>query len=327
MRLRAPAHCPETLGILLRPQFAMVALFSAIEPLRIANRMAGQELFRWWLISEDGEPVIASNGMHLSVDRALITAPACHNLAVCTSFAPEDNLSPALIQWLVERAATDTVLGGVDTGSFVLARAGLLAGQTVTLHWESLPEFRRRYPSIEAVESLYEVNPEGFSCAGGSSAIDMALACIRRRQGNALAGRVGAQLMHRKERLPASRQRDDRNTGTVDQPKVLQTILHLMVEHRETPLPVKDLASRVHMSWRGLERLFERHFQCSPQVYYQQLRLSHGHHLLLETRQPVLDVALACGFTSSSTFTRAFRRLFGLTPRALRQQRDAWLSP
>lgn len=327
MRLNPPAQSPETLGILLRPQFAMVALFAAIEPLRIANRMAGETLFRWWLISEDGQPVTASNGMPLAVDRAMAEAPVCHNLAICTSFAPEEHLSPELIQWLTEQSAQGSVLGGVDTGSFVLARAGLLAGQTVTLHWESLPEFRRRYPDIEAVESLYEVNPEGFSCAGGSSAIDMALAGIRRRQGDDLANRVGAQLMHRKERLPASRQRDNRHTGAVDHPEVLQTVLNLMADHRETPLPVHELARRSHMSDRALERLFARHFQCPPQVYYQQLRLSHGHHLLLETRRPVLDIALACGFASSSTFTRAFRRLFGLTPRQLRQQRDAWLSP
>lgn len=319
MQLQPPLSTPERIGILLLPRFAMMALFSAIEPLRIANRMAGHELFRWSLISEDGNPVTASNGMPLGVDTAIRNGPACSSLAVCASFAPEADLTAGLLDWLTQQAGEpDCILGGIDTGSFILARAGLLTRQTVTLHWESLPEFRRRFPRIDAVESLFEVSADGFSCAGGSSAIDMMLDLVRRRHGDLLADQVGAQLMHARPRLPASRQRSADQTETVPE---LQRAIKLMEANLEAPLALRELARRAGVSWRRLERLFARHLARSPQYYYQQLRLNHAHHLLLDTSYPVLDIALASGFASSSTFARAFRRHYNLTPSQLRRAR------
>ncbi|WP_028671199.1 GlxA family transcriptional regulator [Saccharospirillum impatiens] len=319
MRLDSPGETPEHIGLLLVPRFAMVALFSAIEPLRIANRLAGRALFHWTLISEDGQPVTASNGMPLGVDTSIAKAPACSSLAVCSSFAPEQAFRPILLDWLRERARQGCALGGMDTGCFILAQAGLLSGQTATLHWESLPEFRRCYPEVDAVESLFEVTSAGFSCAGGSSAIDMALALVRRRQGDDLANQVRDQLMHGRERLPASRQRAPARPTDPG----LKRALALMERNLEHPLSLRELAGRAGLSWRHLERLCARHLGCSPRDHYQQLRLEHGHRLLLATDQPVLDIALACGFASSSTFTRAFRRRYDLTPSRLRRQ-DAY---
>lgn len=324
MRLHYCGPEPEPIGFLLLPRFAMVALFSAIEPLRIANRMAGRELFRWQLISSDGAPVEASNGMPLGVEMALQQAPDFPSLAVCASFAPEVGLTPSLLAGLRERAARGGVLGGVDTGCVALAAAGLLDGQTVTLHWESLPDFRRRFPTIDAVESLYEVDSRGFSCAGGSAAIDMALDLVRRRHGDALAARVNAQLVHARARLPASRQRPG---APPHLPIELRRAIGLMEANLESPLAIADLAQRLALSWRGLERLFLRYLQRSPRDHYLGLRLDHAHGLLLETPHRVLDIALACGFASASSFTRAFRQRHGLTPSQLRRQQDrAWLS-
>lgn len=316
MRLDSPGEAPEHLGLLLVPRFAMVALFSAIEPLRIANRLAGRTLFQWTLISEDGEPVVASNGMSLGVDTGVSDAPPCSSLAICASFAPEQAFRPVLLDWLTERARQGCALGGMDTGCFILAQAGLLNGQTVTLHWESLPDFRSRYPLVDAVESLFEVTPQGFSCAGGSSAIDMALSLVRRRHGNDLAQQVRDQLMHGRERLPASRQRPQHRPADPG----LRRALALMENHLETPLSLRELAHQAGLSWRHLERLCDRHLNCSPRDHYQRLRLEQGHRLLLATNQPVLDIALTCGFASSSTFTRAFRRRYNLTPSRLRNQ-------
>ncbi|WP_431024672.1 GlxA family transcriptional regulator [Halomonas sp. H5] len=324
MRLHYAGPEPEPIGILLLPRFAMVALFSAIEPLRIANRMAGRELFRWRLIGLDGTPVTASNGMSLGVELALEQTPDFPSLAVCASFAPEAALTPALLGWLRERAARGCVLGGMDTGCVALAAAGLLDDQTVTLHWESLPDFRRRFPRVDVVESLYEVDARGFSCAGGSAAIDMALDLVRRRHGEALAARVNAQLVHARGRLPASRQRP---AAPPHLPLELRRAIGLMEANLESPLAIADLARRLALSWRGLERLFLRYLERSPRDHYLGLRLDHAHGLLLETPHRVLEIAQACGFASASSFTRAFRQRHGLTPSQLRRQQDrAWLS-
>ncbi|MDW7745612.1 GlxA family transcriptional regulator [Halomonas sp.] len=317
MRLQPPDTVPERIGFLLLPRFAMVAFFSAIEPLRIANRIGGRTLFEWELISRDGEPVVASNGMPLATTCALAKASITPSLAVCASFEPEHGIDDELTAWLRERAAAGCVLGGMDTGCYALAAAGLLDNQTVTLHWESLPDFRARFPRVDAVESLYEVTAEGFSCAGGSAAIDMSLDLIQRRHGEVLADRVREQLIHDQGRQPASRQRG-RPGQDVD--PILNRAIALMEAHLEAPLSIQSVAEELGLGWRGLERLFERSLACTPQRYYVELRLTHAHRLLLETRHPVIQIALACGFASASSFTRAFHRHHGVTPSQLRRR-------
>ncbi|MDR5866045.1 GlxA family transcriptional regulator [Halomonas koreensis] len=317
MRLHPTVPAPERIGFLLLPRFAMVAFFSAIEPLRIANRISEERLFRWDVISRDGRPVEASNGMALTADCAMEAAPAAPSLAVCASFDPEAAIDPALIAWLRERAAAGCVLGGMDTGCYALAEAGLLDDRTVTLHWECLPAFRERFPRVDAVESIYEVTPEGFSCAGGSAAIDMSLDLIRRRHGRDLAERVRDQLVHDQGRRPASRQRDP--AGPPD--PLLQRAIALMEANLESPLGIAELAAELDLTWRRLDRLFARHLGISPQRAYLDRRLDHAQRLLSETRHSVMDIALACGFASASSFTRAFRRRCGAPPSEWRRRR------
>jgi len=316
MRLQPPDISPERIGFLLLPRFAMVAFFSAIEPLRIANRIGGRTLFEWDLISRDGEPVAASNGMTLAASCALHEAPRVASLAVCASFEPERSIDGELTAWLRERAAADCVLGGMDTGCYALAAAGLLDDQTVTLHWECLPDFRARFPRVDAVESIYEVTAEGFSCAGGSAAIDMSLDLIRRRHGDDLTARVRDQLIHDQGRRPASRQRDP----VIPREPLLQRAITLMEAHLESPLGIGELAAELGISWRRLDRLFVRHLDTSPQQAYLARRLDHAHRLLRETPHSVMEIALAVGFASASSFSRAFRRHHGTTPSRLRRE-------
>ncbi|MFG6668661.1 GlxA family transcriptional regulator [Halomonas sp. HNIBRBA4712] len=315
MRREPPATTPEKIGFLLLPRFAMVAFFSAIEPLRIANRLGGKTLFQWQVISRDGHPVIASNGMSLEVDTALEDAGDVTSLAVCASFEPRRAIDDALLEWLRAREQSGCVLGGVDTGCYALAAAGLLADSTVTLHWECLPDFRQRFPHIDAVESVFEVDRSSFSCAGGSAAIDMSLDLIRRRHGEALCTRVREQLVHDQGRLPASRQRDPVTPAD----PLLERAITLMESRLESPLPIGALARELGVSWRRLERLFSQHLDTSPQRAYQAMRLEHAHQLLTTTSHSVVQIGLACGFTSPSSFARAFRRQHGVTPSQLRR--------
>ncbi|MGM0535386.1 MAG: GlxA family transcriptional regulator [Pseudomonadota bacterium] len=316
MRLQPPDTSPERIGFLLLPRFAMVAFFSAIEPLRIANRIGGRPLFEWELISRDGEPVVASNGMTLAATCGLAEAPVTPSLAVCASFEPEHGIDDELTAWLRERAAAGCVLGGMDTGCYALAAAGLLDDRTVTLHWECLPDFRARFPRVDAVESVYEVTADSFSCAGGSAAIDMSLDLIRRRHGDALAARVRDQLIHDQGRRPASRQRDP----VIPREPLLQRAITLMEANLEVPLGIGELAGELDISWRRLDRLFARHLATSPQQAYLARRLDHAYRLLRETPHSVMEIALACGFASASSFSRAFRRRHGMTPSRLRRE-------
>ncbi|WP_253064626.1 GlxA family transcriptional regulator [Cobetia sp. Dlab-2-AX] len=315
----APADRHQ-LGIFLLPGFAMVALFSMIEPLRIANRLRGARLYQWTLASQDGAPVKASNGMLLPVDTARDELTAVDKLVVCTSFAPEAYLEDRTLHWLQKRAHSGCQLGGVDTGCFVLARAGLLAGKTVTLHWESLPEFSQRFDEVDAVESLYEISDDGFFCAGGSAPLDMSLELIRRQHGQTLYQAVREQLILDQGRLPASRQRGiSQQTADLADP-LLRRAITRMENTLEAPLSIEALAEELGLSWRQLERRFQQGLGCTPRAYHGERRLLHARSLLHDTRHGVTDIALACGFTSHSSFTRAFRRRFGITPTQARRQ-------
>ncbi|TKD61534.1 GlxA family transcriptional regulator [Cobetia marina] len=318
MRLDYSGPLPETIGFLLLPRFSMMAFFAAVEPLRIANRISGKPLFRWLLISEDGQPVTASSGMTLVADHSILDIRSLPSLAVCSGFEPEAHLNRALTGWLNRLDAGGCVLGGLDTGCFLLAAAGLLNGERVTLHWESLPAFRERFPAISTSDELFELGARRFSCAGGAAAMDMALDVIARRHGTALAVDVSEQLVHDRMRTRTDQQRMTlaRRLGT--HKRQLVDAVALMEQHLDTPLSLEELARRCRISLRQLQRLFEQELATSPRSWYLRLRLERARHLLKETDLDILSIGLSSGFTSSSSFSRAYRNHFGHSPRAER---------
>ncbi|WP_328716185.1 GlxA family transcriptional regulator [Halomonas elongata] len=319
MRLDYTGPTPEFVGFLLLPRFSMMAFFSAVEPLRIANRISGRPLFDWTLLSQDGEPVTASNGMTLLADQSIEEVHHLPSLAVCSGFDPEAYLSRALMRWLHRLDEAGCVLGGLDTGCFLLAAAGLLEGERVTLHWESLPAFQERFPAIATSDELFELGRRRFSCAGGAAAMDMALDVIARRHGNQLAIDVSEQLVHERIRTRRDQQRMTlaRRLGT--HRRRLVEAVDLMEQHLEAPLPLAEVARRSGISLRHLQRLFERELGQSPRYWYLGLRLERARYLLEETDLDVLAVGLACGFSSSSSFARAFRSQYGRSPRETRK--------
>ncbi|WP_027962640.1 GlxA family transcriptional regulator [Halomonas halodenitrificans] len=318
MRLDYSGPIPELVGFLLLPHFSMMAFFSAVEPLRIANRISGRPLFDWRLISEDGGPVTASNGMTLLTDQSIDSIHHLPSLALCSGFDPELHLSRALKRWLHRLDVAGCALGGIDTGCFLLAEAGLLNGERVTLHWESLPSFKERFPSIATSNELFELGARRFSCAGGTASMDMALDVIARRHGQRLAIDVSEQLVHERmrtrhdqQRMTVARRLDTHNARLVE-------AVDLMERHLEAPLALADIARRSGISLRQLQRIFEQELGRSPHDWYLGLRLQRAHYLLTETDLDVLTVGLACGFTSNSGFSRAFRQRYGCSPRQLR---------
>lgn len=320
LRLNYSGALPERVGFLLLPRFSMMAFFSAVEPLRIANRISGQTLFEWTLFSRDGEPVTASNGMTLLVDQAMGGGLDLPSLAVCSGFEPEDHLSRALISWLHRLDQAGCALGGLDTGGFILAAAQLLKGERVTLHWESLPVFRERFPTIETTDELFEIGERRFSCAGGAAAMDMALAVIARRHGSKLAVDVSEQLIHERLRSRSDQQRMSLAQRLGTHNRRLVEAVALMERHLEEPLALAEIARRSGVSSRQLQRLFEDHLHQTPRQWYLSLRLARSKRLLIETDMSVLAIGVACGFSSSSSFARAFRACFGCSPIEARQQ-------
>ena len=310
---------PVAIGFFLAPKFSMLAFSSALEPLRVANLIGGRELFRWRVFSRDGAPVAASNGMAVLAEGSIADSPRLSTLFVCASHEPLATLDRATIAWFRRLAVAGITLGALDTGAWLLARAGLLDGYRATVHWEWRDAFAEDFPGIDCRTSLFETDRGRLTCAGGTAALDMMLHLIGLRFGHGLAVDISEQFIHERIRPAGDAQRMavGRRLGLAD-PK-LEAVIAAMEENLEEPLPSIELAGIAGVSERQLERLFRRALGCTPTRYYLDLRLRRARILLGQTRLPVMEVALACGFATPAHFSRAYRDHFGHAPREERQ--------
>lgn len=298
---------------LLLPGFSVMGFVSAVEPLRVANRFRG-ELYRWHVMSLDGGPVLASNGMSLNADGALEPLARGDTLLVVAGFEPLKCYGPALERWLRKLDRDGVRLGGIDTGAFVLAEAGLLDSHRLTLHWEALDAFKESYPQLEATQELFEIDGSRITSAGGTASIDLMLDLIAQTHGSELAVQVSEQFVLGRIRPRQDHQRLQIASRYGVSNKKLVQVIGEMERHTEPPLTTLELAERIQVTRRQLERLFRVHLKDTPSNFYLGLRLDKARHLLRQTDMSVLEVSLACGFESSSYFSRSYRVRFGCSP-------------
>ena len=308
---------------LLLPGFSSMGFISAIEPLRVANRFRG-ELYRWHVLSCGGGAVLASNGMSVNAEGGFEALEAGATLLVVAGFDPLTHVTPALIQWLRRLDNDGVTLGGIDTGSVVLAQAGLLDGYRLTLHWEALEAFKESYPRLQVTQELFEIDRQRITCAGGTASIDLMLDLIAQAYGPELAIQVSEQFV-----LGRIRQRKDHQRMQVASRygihnKKLVQVIGEMEQHSEPPLSTAQLALGINVTRRQLERLFRLHLNDTPRNFYLGLRLEKARQLLRQTDMSVLDISIACGFESPSYYTRSYRARFTCAPR---QDRVAATNP
>ena len=303
----------QRLAFILMPSFSAMAFFSALEPLRIANRLARRQLYAWTIHAPAGDHAVASNGMQLRSDGALPPAP--DGLIVCAAFDPLDHASPALLGQVRRYWRMGCRVGAVDTGAFILAEAGILGRDAITLHWEAAEEFGRRYPQIPVSVELYERHGRLFTCAGGTAAMDMMLDEIGGEHGIALAKAVSDQLIHDRIRSPSESQRGE-DPALVGHP-VLGRVVRVMEANLAEALPLDRIAEITGLERRRIERQFQRVLKQSPAHYYRDLRLRHALALIREQGLPVHQAAAIGGFSSQPVFSRACRNHFGKGPREL----------
>ncbi|WP_306117803.1 MULTISPECIES: GlxA family transcriptional regulator [unclassified Roseitalea] len=328
MNSHSPQHPLRTVAFLLAPNFTMVAFSAAIEALRLANRVAGFRAYDWRLVSETGEPARASNGVLVAVDgaiadeRALLATPRRASLVlVCGGVEIERNTTGAMTGFVREVHARGVAVGGLCTGAYVIASAGLLSGRRCAIHWENLPGFAELFPDAEVYADLYEIDGDIHTCAGGTATLDMMLALIGRDLGEEAVNRICEQLLTDRVREAGDRQRLPlRARLGVHNGRVLE-IIELMEANLAEPLSLLEIADRVRLSRRQIERLFRQEMGRSPARYYLEIRLDHARNLLLQSAMPVVEVAVACGFVSASHFSKCYREAYAKSPLQERAER------
>ncbi len=305
---------PQNIALVLLPEFTMMPVTSAIEPLRLANRFEDKNLYRWTTHSIDGTPVAASNHMLAMVNGDLEAVPADATIIICGGLNIQKHSDKRLISWLRKIARRGVDIGAVCTGAHVLAEAGLLDGYSCTIHWENLPGFSEAFPDINATGGLFEIDDDRFTSAGGTTAIDMMLTLIASQHGPDLASQVAEAILHSPIRHHSENQRMSLPARIGARHPKLVAIIEKMEECLEDPLSPSVLAKQAGLSTRQLERLFRRYLDRSPKRYYLELRLKKARSLLLQTGMSVINVALACGFSSPSHFSKCYRSFYGRTP-------------
>ncbi|MCD2472509.1 GlxA family transcriptional regulator [Jiella sp. MQZ9-1] len=307
----------------------MIGFANAIEPLRIANRIVGREVYRWRLVSTDGAAVAASNAVACSVAgsvaaerRRLISAERPTMIFACSGVFVEDCQDKALFSYLREAYQRGIAVGGICTGAWILARAGLLSGRRCAIHWENLAGFAETFPRVEAFAELFEVDHNLHTCAGGTASLDMMLALIRDDLGEEVVNRVCEQALTDRVRAAHDRQRLPlRARLGVQHAKVVRAI-EIMEANLADPLSLAEIADHVGLSRRQVERLFEREMGRSPARYYLEIRLDRSRHLLRQSPMPIVEIAMACGFVSASHFAKCYRELYTRSPQQERAGRQ-----
>ena len=314
-----PNKLPQRVSFLLLPRFSLIGFSSLVDPLRWANTISGKELYVWETLSIDGKPVSSSDRMSLLADAAIDAVLHTEMLVVCAGYDPQLYASPQLIGWLRRQESHGSAIGAQDTGSYILAEAGLLDHYRATIHWENLNSFAEEFPDVKVVDDIFEIDRNRFSCSGGLSGLDMMLHLIQCQHGQDLAAAVSEELIYSQRRSAEHPQRlsVQARLGTTN-PRLIAAI-KIMQRTLEVPLSIPELAAEVHISDRELERLFRKNLRTTPAGYYRSLRLEQARGLLQQTSRSVTSIAVACGFGSSAHFSRCYLALYGVAPSRDRQ--------
>jgi len=278
--MRAVEPKPTRYGFLLLPRYSMIAVSSTVEVLRMANQLGRETFYEWPTYTMNGNPVLASNGLEIAPGSALEDAGHLDVLFVCSGMRVQEQWNDQVSRQLHKYKSRGTILGGLCTGTHILARAGLLDGYRATIHWENIASLRETAPDVIVSEELFEIDRDRYTAAGGTAPLDMMLQIVKKQHGSQLAVSISEQFMCDRMRGHYDKQRIPLKllVGT-NQPKLTEAVA-LMEANLEELIALDDLASLVGISRRQLERLFKKYLDCVPRRYYLDLRLKKARQLL-----------------------------------------------
>lgn len=301
---------PLRIAVLVFDRFSNLCLANCIEPLRAANTLTASRAFEWRIVTVDGGAVRSSSGIDILASAALGREGPADYLFVLASYGHERHDTAANRRLLRAAAHRARVTVGLDTGPWLLAAAGLLAGRRATVHWDVLDAFAERFLDVDAVRARVVRDGPLVTCAGALSALDLMLVLIAENLG--LSARLDVEALFIRGDPPEGAR------DPVTDPLVRRA-LALMRETVERPLPLVALARCLSCQPRTLDRHFRARLGAAPGTVYRHLRLAAARKLIEESALPVAEIALRCGYDSPAALARAVRRVYGSAPTALRR--------
>jgi len=301
-------------NFVLLNNFSLLDFSSTIETLRLANKITGEKIYSWKLLSLHNLEVKSSNGLTIKTDCLLEDVKRNENIIICGGENIKKESSKELIAWIRRHYRKGINVIGLHTATQIMAMAGLLKNKKCTIHWESRENFLEEFPDHNLSSSVYSIDGNCFTSAGGTASLDLFLYIIAKTHSSDLSNLVADKINHSSIRTDKDDQRLSipKRIG-IRHPK-LSLVLEIMEKSIEEPVSPSLLANRVGMSTRQLERLFRRYLNLSPKKYFMKLRLTKSKNLLTQTNMSIINVAMSCGFSSPSHFSKCYRNHFNITP-------------
>lgn len=324
---------PVELVVLVVPGFSQLALHAFLEPFRIANMLAKAKLFRWRIAGLDSRPVEGASGISVAVDMTVDELDTCiggrgpRHLAIIAGEPVVRRLPAQINNVLRTFARRGIAISAVGTATWLLAQTGLLAGTRCTIHWSRLAAFSEMFSQTQIRDALFVKDGQFSTCAGELAAFDLAVDLIAGHVGGLAAQEVCRYATVEGQRSGTNRQTGPSGLAFAGASDKLLMAMRLMEEYVEYPLSMSEVARRVGISRRQLERLFAHHVHMPPVRHYLRIRVEHAKRLIEGTSLPIIDIAMACGFISASHFAKCFRTFQGVSPQQCRIALPAWVGP
>lgn len=314
MSLFSPSDRPLNVVVLLLSESSLMSLAATLDTMRAANRLSRQNLFAWQVVTLGGQPVTLSCGQNIH-PQGSFAEPLSGDLLICiAAFSHQHYMQAQHIARLKVQARQFSYIGAIESGSWVLARAGFLLNRAATTHWEDLEDFRDAYPSVNVKPDRYVIDGKYFTTGGAAPTIDLFLYLIRSRYGQTLALEVASIFIYNGA-LQGETPQPLVSLGVLEsqQPRLSEAV-RIMEKHIDSPLNNAAIAQQLNVSTRSLELLFRKKLGNSPQRYYKRLRLQAAKRLVLDSQHTMQEVAVRCGFNSLSAFSREFKRFYNISP-------------
>ncbi|APG85711.1 GlxA family transcriptional regulator [Sinorhizobium americanum] len=322
----APGGAPQPqrlkIGFILSRWFTLSAFALFVDTLRLASDQldrSGRVLADWQVLGSTRHLITSSCGVQVAPTSDFVDPGEFDYIAVVGGLlSVEQPVDHETIRFLKRAASKSVPLIGLCTGSFILAEAGLMKEHQTCVSWLHYHEFRERFPDHDVrPDRLFNLDRKRGSCAGGSSAADLAAALVRRHISRDAERNALEVLQIEKARSQFDIQTRQPLHDYVNDNRVMATLIN-MEQHLEGGITIEQLAASVGLSRRQLERLFSEKAGMSPALAFRRLRLDRARHILLTSKKPIIEVALDVGFVNTSHFTKEFRRTYGRTPAEIR---------
>ena len=292
----------------------MMSYASLAEPFRGANQISRHNLYEIIDIGVSSKPVQSSGSANIAPMALVGDALNLDYLFVVAGGDPLSFSNEKVTNWLRRMSRTGLCLGGVSGGPVILARAGLMNGRRMTLHWEHEEVLAELLPDLLIERTLYVIDRDRVTCAGGTTALDLTNALIAQHHGSNFARMVSDWFLHTEIRPSFGAQRESLAERVGSNNNAILGSVQMMENHIADPLTLRQLASLTEISSRQLNRLFTQKLGRSTMNFYRELRLENAQKLLINSSLSLTEIALATGFSGSSHFSRTYTTYFGKAP-------------